>query len=530
MRTRAIGFLGLGLGLSAALCVSACGSATPLPPPPKAPDPVAWPAPGTSGDAARAETPDAEFRKQPPAPGSPVVFTPPKIDAFTLKNGIKVLFVERRDLPIVSVELVVKVGAGDLANMHPGVMSFTGAMMEQGTDKRSALQISDEYEALGASHGAWIEWDSGGSSVKVMSSKLDEALDLLADVTLHASFPEKELDRLRARRLAAIQQEKNSPGAMAGNAVAAALYGRAHPYGHSLSGREDDVKKMKRADLVAAYQREFTPRNTTIVVAGDVAREALQQRLETHFGGWKSAAAETARVPAVAPFKAGTPRVVMVDRPGAPQSQVYVAETGVAMSSPDRDAIGVMNAILGGMFSSRINLNLREAHAYTYGARSRFSLRHGPGPFTAGAAIFADKTVDAIKEIFKELDRMRSDVVSDDELADAKESIKLGMPGRFETVSEVSGALAELAIYDLPLDEYATRTRRVDAVTKEDVKRVAAKLLHPAAMRVIVVGDRAKLEDGLKSLGFGPVEVRDAFGDVLKDDRVPLHKGGTGAR
>jgi zinc protease len=503
-----------------ALCAAGCGSATPLPPPPKAPDPVTWPAPAANAEATRSETPDAEFRKQPPAAGSPIVFSAPKIESFALKNGIKVLFVERRDLPIVSVHVVVKVGAGDLASARPGVMSFAGAMMEQGTDTRTALQLSDEYEALGASHGAWIEWDSGGSSIKVLSSKLDQALDLLADVTLHPSFPEKELDRLRARRLAAIQQEKNSPGAMAGNAVAASLYGRAHPYGHSLSGREDDVKKMKRADLVAAYHHEFTAANATIVAAGDVSREALQQKLEARFGAWKSGVAERGHVPAVLALKTSTPRIVVVDRPGAPQSQVYVAETGVAMSSPDRDAIGVMNAILGGMFSSRINLNLREAHAYTYGARSRFSMRHGPGPFTTGAAIFADKTVDAIKEIFKELDRMRADVVSDDELADAKESISLGMPGRFETVGEVSGALADLAVYDLPLDEYATKMRRVGAVTKEDVKRVALKLIHPATMRVIVVGDRAKLEEGLKALGFGPIEVRDAFGDVAKDENA----------
>lgn len=185
------------------------------------------------------------------------------------------------------------------------------------------------------------------------------------------------------------------------------------------------------------------------------------------------------------------------------------------MSTPDRDALNVANAILGGMFSSRINMNLREAHAYTYGAYSRFSFRHGAGPFTAGGAIVADKTAPAIGELFVELTASRDKEATADELANAKENLKLALPGRFETVSDVTNALSDIAVYDLPLDEYTTRVKRIDAVTAADVKRVAAAHLRPSAVRVIVVGDRAKLEPALEVLHLGPPEIRDAYGDVM---------------
>jgi predicted Zn-dependent peptidase len=502
--------------LALVACVAlatACASNRPLPPPPRAPAPVAAP-PAPAGPEAWKETPDAPFREHAPEPGAPIVFHPPRIESFALKNGIRVLFVERHEIPVVSVRVVARTGAGDVA-ARPGVLAFMGAMLEQGTEKRTALAVSDEYEAIGATHGAWADWDGAHAAVKVLTAQIDPALDLLSDVVLHAAFPQPEIERLRARSLASLQSEKTSPGAMASNAVAATLYGRTHPYGHSLSGREDDVKAIARADLVRAYGRVLAPSNVTLVVAGDVKREALASKLEAAFGAWKAA-------PVARGTRPGTPkgadaRVVLVDRPGAPQSQVVLAEPGVPFPSPDRDALAVMNAILGGMFSSRINLNLREAHAYTYGARSHFIQRHGPGPFTAGGAIVRDKTVPAIEELLHEINAMRDGDVTAEELADAKEAIKLAMPGRFETVSDVTGALADLAVYDLPIDEYASRPARIEAVTAADVKRVAQAHLHPGRMKVVVVGDRASLEPQLGALKLGPPDVRDPWGDRATD-------------
>jgi predicted Zn-dependent peptidase len=462
------------------------------------------------------ETPDAPFRAQAPAPDGQVTFVPPKVQELALKNGLRVLLVERHELPVVSVRLVVTVGAGDVDGARPGAVSFLGAMLEQGTKKRSALQISDDYEAIGAQHGAWFDWDSGGVSLKVLADKLDAGLEIMSDVALAATLPDAEIERLRARRIAAIQSERSSPASAAQNAVAASLFGRAHPYGHSLSGEEEDAKKLTRAELVRLYERLFVPQNAALVVAGDVKKEALLPKLEAAFGAWKkTGAAPIAHKGPAKPAKtAAQRRLVLVDRSGA-QSQVQVVRFGVPHASKDRDRIVVMNAILGGMFSSRINMNLREKHAYTYGARSYFSMRHGAGPFSAGASVFTDKTVPSIKEIFVELANLRKDGPTPEELALAKESIRLAMPGRFETVSDVTAAVADLVVYDLPLDEYEKRPLRIDAVTAADVKRVAEEQLDDKAMTVIVVGEKGKLASELDTLGLGPFEERDPWGNPV---------------
>lgn len=461
------------------------------------------------------ETPDAPFRQQAPAPNGRITFVAPNVVEAKLKNGLRVLVVERHDLPVVGLRLVVAAGAGDLDGARPGSLSFLGNMLEQGTKKRTALQISDEFEAIGAQHGAWFDWDSGGVSVKVLTDKLDAALELMSDVALHPTFPDAEIERLRARRIASISAEKSSPATIAQNALAAAIFGRAHPYGHSLGGEELDAKQLTRTELVRSYERLFVPRNAAIVVAGDVTKDAILPKLEAAFGAWKGAGAPIARSgPKPVTKAASARRIVLVDRAGA-QSQIQIVRPGVPYATKDRESIVVMNAILGGMFSSRINLNLREKNAYTYGARSSFAMRHGAGPFLAGGSVFAAKTVPAIKEVFNELEGLRRDGPTDDELALAKESIRLGMPGRFETAGDVASAVADLVVYDLPLDEFDKRLARVEAVTAADVKRVAADYLKADAMSVIVVGDKASLAPQLDALGMGAFEERDAYGKPL---------------
>jgi zinc protease len=492
-------------------CLVGCASgAAPLPPV----APAAPPPPPTLAVEPPHVTPDAPFREHAPGPGPAISFVPPEIQAFTLKSGIRVLLVERHDLPIVSVRVVVKAGAGDMPSEPPGLLSFMGGMLEQGTKKRTALQISDQFEAIGAVHGAWVDWDSGGASVKVTPDKLDAALDLLGDIVIHPTFPDEEIERLKARRLSSIRQEKNSTGAMGSNAVAASVYGRTHPYGHSLGGQEQDAAKLTHAELMKAYSSLFASSRTQIVVAGDVTRDALRKKLEPAFGAWKTAGGPMSLPKPPAPHKDDA-RVVWVDKPGASQSVVRLAEVGVARSAPDRDAIVVMNAILGGMFSSRINLNLREAHGFTYGASSGFQMRHGAGQFSAGGDIVADKTAPAIVELLKELRGMREKPVSDEELANAKQDIEAAMPGRFETVTEVTGALADLVVYELPLDEYATRPARIEKITAEDVQKAARTHVHPDLVKIVVVGDRAAVGPSLETLHLGAFQDRDAYGDPV---------------
>lgn len=497
--------------------LTACGGAPPAPPQPApiAPKPIAT----ATADAPRT-TPDAPFRQQPPAADGKVTFVPPKIAEAKLKNGMRVLIVPRHDLPIVTVRLALTAGAGDVADARPGVMSFLGSMLEQGTKKRSALQVSDDFEAIGASHGTWVDWDSGGVWVKVLTERLDAALELMTDVTLSPTFPEAEIDRLRTRRITAIQAEKSSPGTIAQNAITAALFGRAHPYGHTLGAEEADAKKLTRAEIVKAYDRLFNPQNAAIVVTGDVTQASILPKLEAAFGAWKNKAGAVTRKPPKALTKAATDkRIVFVDRDGA-QSQLLFVRHGVPHSVKERDAIIVANAILGGMFSSRINLNLREKHAFTYGARSHFSMRHGAGPFSVGAAVKADKTGAAAKEVLAELEGLRRDGPTEDELALAKESILLAMPSRFEAVSDVASAVADLVIYDLPLDEYEKRPARVEAVTAADVKRVATEYFGSDAMTIVVVGDKSTVLPQLDSLGLGAADERDAYGNPLASGKA----------
>ena len=501
--------------LSLGLLVAACGGApAPLTPPPAAPPPAPTTV-ATTPAAPAPTTPDAAFRESPPAPGPAAVFVAPKIVEGKLKNGIRVLLVERHELPIVSVRIVLKSGASDLMGERPEVMTFAGAMLEQGTKKRSALELSDAFDAIGATHGAYIGQDSGGADVKVLTQELDKGLDLLADVVQNPAFPDAEIERLRARWLGWSQQQRSQPGTLLQSALSTSLYGAAHPYGKPPILKEEQIKKITKADVEKGYLRAFAAGNAAICVAGDITKDALLPKLEAAFGAWKGAATARARITPPVPAK-DAPRLVIVDRPGAPQSQVQVAEVGVPFSAPDRDAIVVMNAILGGMFSSRINLNLREKHAYTYGARSGFSMRHGAGPFSAGGAIIADKTAPAIHELFTEISGLRDAEVTAEELSGAKESIRLAMPARFETVSAVTDALADLVVHDLKNDEYEKRPARIDAITAADVKKAAQAHLHPQKMKVVVVGDRKALGESLEALHMGAAEVRDAYGDIVK--------------
>jgi zinc protease len=350
---------------------------------------------------------------------------------------------------------------------------------------------------------------------------LEPGLRLITDEWLSPSFPEAELDRVRTRRLTSLAQEKMSPGAMAQNALAASLFGRKHPYGNNLFGREADVKSITRDDLVRLHKAKSATGRLAVVVAGDTTRGALEPLLESTLGALPKADRETLTgKPSVAPSPVAA-RLVFVHLRGATQSTVLVAGAGTDAAYKERDALAVMNSIFGGAFASRVNMNLREKHAYTYGARSRFAMRRGAGPFTVGGAIVAEHTGEAISEIMNELDAMVKTDVSADELALAKENIRLGMPGRFETVADVTSAVTDIPAYGLPLDEFSTRSARIDAVGAKEVRKVASAFLVKEKLRVIVVGDRDKVLPQLQKLGLGePLEL-DAYGDPAPKNAAP---------
>jgi len=401
----------------------------------------------------------------------------------------------------------------------PGLAGMTAAMLLAGTKTRSALALSDELGAIGAAFGSFSDHDGLGVSGQALRDKAPELLTILADVVQNPAFDAAELERERSRRLTALVQQNDMPGVLLANAISEKLYPAGHAYREPLIGNEASVKAMKTADLARFHAQALRPDRTTVAIAGDIDKAGAMALVEKAFGGWKGKAGP-ANVPKdPAALGKGDKRLLVVDRPRAAQSLVAVTLVGVSRKHPDYDALQLMNTLLGGQFSSRLNLNLREKHAYTYGARSGFDMRHGAGPFTAGGAIMTQATVPAVKEIFAEIERIRKEPPGADELADAKANLIRQLPARFETAGDTASTLAALAIMDLPLDEFATRPARIAKVTGEDVRRVAEKYLRPEQMRVIVVGDAEAIEKDLAALGVGEAEIRRAPRKAAKEDK-----------
>lgn len=445
-----------------------------------------------------------DFRKTAPAPGPAVVFSPPKIEEARLPNGVRILHVERRELPIVALQVSADRGADQ---GKPGVASFAATMLLQGTKTRSAIAISDEFGRLGAVFGAGADYDSVGVGARCLTPKLPEVLTLLADVVINPAFDAAELKRERSRRLTNLLQQNDRPATLLSNAVSAALYPAGHPYNAPLIGFEAEVTHVSAKELAAFHATQFRPDRVTIAIAGDITKDQAVEQIQRVFAAWKGQAQPAKEIGAPSPLDAKAARILLLDRPGATQSQVAVALSGVPRATKDFEAILLMNTILGGQFSSRLNLNLREKHAYSYGVRSSFDMRRGPGPFVAGGAIVRESTGPAVREILSEMKRLQAELVTADELEDARSNLILQLPARFESAAETASTLAYLATYGLPLDEIATRPARLKAVTREDIKRVAEAYLKADLARVVIVGDAKVIKEQLEALKLGAVEL-----------------------
>jgi len=424
----------------------------------------------------------------------------PAVQRRKLSNGLEVLVVEHHELPVVSMNLVTKMGAaGDPAG-KAGLASLTADMLDEGTATRDALQVSDQLARIGSSLLVSAGWDSTTASMRSLTRHLDRALEIYADVITNPAFPDKELQRLRAQRLAALRQQKDSPEAIAGLVFQKVLYGGNHPYGHPLAGDEASLQSLSSADARGFYETYFRPNNSALIIVGDVKPDQIVPKLEKAFAGWKSA-----HVPAVdvsaAPVERDRSAIYLVDRPGSVQSIIQLGQVGAPRSSPDYFPLFVMNRILGGASSARINLNLREDKGYTYGASSSFSFRRGAGPFTAAAPVQGFSTKESVAEFMKELRGIRGEMpVSPAELEGAKQSIVRGFARNFETPDQIANQLELIVTYDLPDTYFNSYVERVQAVTLEDVNRVANRYLQPDRMAVVIVGDRKSIEQGLRTL------------------------------
>lgn len=445
-----------------------------------------------------------------PLAGPPRDYRFPYFERVTLDNGLGVIVAPVHKLPIVSIALVTDAGAAADPVDAYGVAQLTARLLLEGTLERNGDVVSEQFERLGAAVGASADWDAAMLSMTVLAPHLDDAMALFAEVLLEPAFPERELSRLKAERLADLLQLRTEPRGLADEMFTRFVYDQSSRYAHPESGNVASVKALDRAVVERFYQARYRPHGSTLIIVGDINVAdgvTLAQRL---LGEWTGAAAPAT---AVSDAPARTTRAVhIVRKEEAPQSEIRVGHVGLPRGHPDYFPALIVNALLGGLFSSRINLNLREVHAYTYGAHSSFDWRKAAGPFVVSTAVKSDVTAAAAKEILLEISRIRADAVSEDELTLATSYLDGVFPIRYETTDSIARALAALTIYGLPndyFDSYRANIRRVSAM---DVLHAADKYLHPDQLQLVVVGDPSVIAAPLAALDAGPVSVYDADG------------------
>jgi len=452
-------------------------------------------------------------RSKPPELGPPPRVALPPIITRQLPNGLKLLIVEQHELPLADFVLVVGSGSTADPTGKPGIANLTSQMLREGTTTRKSLEIADQIAFLGINLSPNSSWESSTLSLHTPTAQLDSALALFADVALHPSFPANEFDRIKKTRLTELLQLRDQGPAIANLAFPAIVYGSSHPYGLPSIGTEASVQSLTPADLQAYYQTNFKPNNSTLIIVGDVNPAQIEQKINSLFGGWQRGDVQPLNYGE--PAKAAATTIYLIDKPGAAQSSFRIGSVGVPRSTKDYFALTVMNTILGGSFTSRLNQNLRENRGYTYGAGSRFDMRRQAGPFLASAEIVTAKSDSALIEFMKELNGIRQ-TVPPAELSRAKRYLQLQLPGNFETTQEIAAALVPVALYGLPLDYYNNYVQNIENVNQADVARVAQQYINPGSLAVVIVGDRKTIEQGLKAVNVGPISVRDITGQPIQ--------------
>ena len=443
----------------------------------------------------------APNREEPPKLGPAPKLSLPSIEKHKLANGLAVWLVESHEVPIAQVNLVVLAGSSEDPAGKYGVASLAAAMLDEGAGTRSSLEIADAVEFLGATLTTGSSFDSTAVRLNTPSARLADALAIMADVSLRPTFPVADLERLRAERLTDLLQAQDDPASVASVAFAKLLF-RTHRYGTGANGTATSMKALTADDLRAFHSTWFVPSSSALVVTGDVTSAGVLPLLEKAFGAWKGPAQKRV-VPPAAP-QVTSREIVIIDTPGAPQSQIRIGRVGVSRSSGDYFPIQVLNTIFGGSFTSRLNQNLREEHGYSYGASSNFDMRLSPGPFVSGAGVQTDKTSEALREFFLEFNKIRQPV-GRAELTKAVNYVALGFPGDFETASDISRKIEELVVYGLPDTWFARYMPAVRRVGSEEVVRAALTHLLPSRMLVVVVGDRKVIEPGIRDLTLAPI-------------------------
>jgi zinc protease len=450
--------------------------------------------------------------KRPPGKPAPVIQLP-AIQKTKLHNGLAVWLVEQHELPTVSFNLVVQSGSDHDPLDRPGLASLTADMLDEGTKTRDALQIADALESLGATMNTNASLDGSFLALNTLTKHLDAALDVYLDVLLHPTFPEKDFERVRKQRLTTLVQQHDQPTSIANNAYSFILYGAQHPYGNNPAGTETSLHAMTREELSTFYATYYRPNNATLIVVGDVKLSDITSKLEATLASWAPATIPPVAIPAPKPID--SLRVYLVDKPEAAQSEIRIGYPALARSTPDYFPVLVMNRMLGGQFTSRINLNLREKHGFTYGARSAFSFQKAAGPFTASAGVVTDKSDSSVAEFLNELHAMHDKGMTEEELAYVKKGLIGGFALSFETPAQIAAGLQNLVLYDLPDNYFENFLKNIDGVSLDQVREVAKRYLDTSRMAILVVGDLAKIRGNITAMNFGTIVLCDVDGKPL---------------
>jgi len=432
----------------------------------------------------------------------------------TLANGAELLVSEKHDLPLISFSITFLGGADQFE--PPGkqsVASLTAALLSEGTKTRDAEALSNALQLLGTSVNASVSGESGSISFRSTTAKFPATLDILADMLVNPTFPENGLERLRGQRLVQLTQARAQPGAIANRVFPRIVYGSAHPYGRVVT--EESLKAVTRADLVAFHKAYYQPGRALITVVGDTTATTVKPVIEKSLAPWtKGGERPSFTFPPVSAPKATT--IFLVDKPGAAQSTFAIGRPGPPRNTPDYYALQVMNTMLGGMFQSRLNANIREEKGYSYGVGSSFGYGKGPGPFRTGGDSVTEKSDAALVEFMKELKGIIGErPITDEELTTAKDALIQRLPGTFASVSSINSALTTLWVQDLPDDYYQQFAKRIAAITKEDVLRVAKQYVTVDNLAIVIVGDRKAIEGPLKATNIAPIVYYDIEGNPV---------------
>lgn len=481
-----------------------CGGQAPPPQPPPPP---------ASASSAAPPPPDPLGPR--PEAGLPSAFLPPPPEVFASAGGITVWLLERHDAPVVSCDITVPTGAASDPPGKGGVAYTTAAMLDEGAGKRGAIDLARAIDALGASIGTEANADSSTVSLTVLTRHLREAFGLFGDVVARPRLEAGEFKRVKELWASELLERAKDPDATARVVFRAALFGPDHPYGHPWDGTPKSARAIGLDDVRRFYQATWRPDRATLVCAGDITRATLSTMLDEALGSWKAPA--TPAAPPLAPPapKGPWPRLVLVDRPDAPQSVIAVLRPGIAASSPDLPALARVNDAIGGSFTSRLNQDLREQRGYTYGASSRFSVSRGPGQIVAWASVVTEKTGDALAAMLEDLHKFASGGLTDDEIARTRSQSRASLVSSYESVEGIASRLAGDASLGRGVDYEARASKACDEADRTQLDALAKRFYAPEDAIVVVVGPRARVRPMLEGLGLPVPQIRDADGNVI---------------